>query len=787
MFTPGKEKNLGETCLSLSSGISDVRGTDAGEADYETYTHLKKPPLRPEQTLETFQIEEGFRIEVVAHEPVVTDPVTMDVDSDGRLWVVDMPSYMPVHDMDEEETALREQVPQGRIVVLEDTTGDGIMDKHFVFREGLVLPRSIKVLNDGVLVGEPPHLWFIRDTTGDGKGDTRELVSDSYGDPSSSTVQSLPSGLVWGMDNWIHSAGDGSRSFRRIDGQWETRPFRRLGQWGMTQNNWGRLYSSSNSWPLETHLVPYGYSDRHPLFDVSTGKNVRIAPNEPLWPAHPTGVNRGYRVGIVVREDGTLRQNTAATTPVVYRGGQFGDEYAGNAFTPEPAGNLIKRLIIQEDPAEIEAEAHFAYEGREFLTSTDERFRPVNIANAPDGSLYVVDMYRGLFEYVRFITDHLMEYTLEHGLHKPTGKFGRIYRIVRDDGNHRNPETPRFSDLMPGDLVGYLSHKNGHLRDQAQQVLAQCSPASVIPSLQELAFDESAEPHVRLHALWTLEGFSPSVYPREKLAGLALQALNDPHPRMRSSAIRMLEPSIREGDKSTLARLGEMTRTETAPYVRLQLLASLGESAEESSLHLIADLLNRHADSPYFREMALTGIYLRELEMASILRNEYGWNEGQSEERDEILTDLAEAAEEQPEADLSHLTEAERNLYENGSQLYSTCMSCHGPEGQGVGGLGTSLAGSEWVQNDPEGVVRVVLHGFEGGAAERGEEIPSVMPAHGSLSDENLASILTYIRQSWGNDAGPVRPGDVSRIREESGGRRETWSPDELRELLNGL
>ncbi|MEX2641384.1 MAG: PVC-type heme-binding CxxCH protein [Balneolales bacterium] len=745
---------------------------------------MKKPPLPPEETLQHFQLEEGFRIELVAHDPMLTEPVAMDIDADGRLWVVEMPSVHPVHDKGVQETYELEQVPEGRVVVLEDSNDDGKMDIYRIFYEGLILPRAIKVLHDGILLGEPPHLWFIRDTTGDGKGNSREMVSNSYGDPDNVTVSSLPSGLMWGMDNWIHSANNDAISFRRIDGRWHTRPFQRLGQWSMTQDNWGRLYSSSNSWPLETNLVPYGYSERHPLFEVSTGINQRIAPNEPLWPAHVTGVNRGYLVGQVTRKDGTLRQNTAATTPVIYRGSQFGDEYLGNAFTPESAGNLIKRFIINGDPAEIDAEAHFAYEGREFLTSTDERFRPVNSYNAPDGSIYIVDMYRGLFEGKASTTDYLLEYTLENDLHKANGQYGRIYRIVRDD-RIIDYNTPKFSEMSPPEVVRHLGHKNGWVRDQAQQLLVQCAPLGVAPMLEELIFDESANPLTRLHALWTLEGLSHSNYEQDRMTATALQALRDSHPRIRSSAVRILEPVIAQDSNTVLEQLAELMETETSSFVQLQMLASLGESTGVRALKLMADILNKHIDSPYFREMALTGVYQREAQLAEILRSEYDWRDEDSSDHQSVLESLAEAESDRPATSLGHLTLAEQKLFDNGRQLFRTCSTCHGPEGKGIGGIGTTLAGSEWVQGDMDALVRIVLNGFSGGAAERGEDVPGVMPAHNYISDEDLAAILTFLRQSWENDASPVGPEVIARIREEDGDRRTTWTPSKLRELLN--
>ncbi|MEX0929411.1 MAG: c-type cytochrome [Balneolales bacterium] len=788
--TREEEQTLGETCMPLYESVAQSADDHPGQTDYEAYAGLKIPPLHPDEALDLFELEEGFRIEVVAHEPMVIDPVAMDIDADGRLWVVNMPSYnMDPRDIllntgertEEREAALRDQLadaPNGNVVVLEDTNGDGRMDSHRVFYEGGLLPRSIKVLKDGILLGEPPNLLFIQDTNGDGRGDTSEIVSNEYTTPRS--PQSGPSALFWAMNNWMHNSH--FPSLRRVDGQWQTKQFSPLGQWDMTQDNWGRLYSSSNSWPLQSHLVPYGYEERHPQFGVSAGLNVRIAPNEPVWPAHPTAVNRGYRVGVVTREDGTLKIGAGISSTVIYRGDQFGEEYAGNAFTPVATGNLIKRMIIDTDPAEIGAEARFAYEGREFLTSTDERFRPVNIYNAPDGSIYVLDLYRGLYDYVLWVTEYLKDYTLEHGLDEPTGKFGRIYRIVRDDRDI-DYNTPKFSEMTPARVAGYLRSGNGHLRDQAQQVLVQCSPDDVVAELEAMAGDDTEEDYTRLHALWTLDGYSRSVYGQSQVNQMALQSLEDRHPRIRASAIQILEPALADNEEAVLSRLSDLTGEEQAPYVQLQLLASLGESDSETSLQLIASILDTHADNPYFREMALSGVYHREGQMAELLRSEYGWSDGRGDVYATLLASLGEAMEERPEIDLSHLTESQLNTYRRGEVSFAICSSCHGKEGQGINGIGPALAGSEWVQGEPERLGRIVLQGFDGGAAERGENIPNDMPGHAFLSDDDLAGILTFIRQSWGNDASPIEAGDVARIRQNTSGRTEIWSPEELRGL----
>jgi mono/diheme cytochrome c family protein/glucose/arabinose dehydrogenase len=773
-----KENITSEKYFPLSATIAQSPGSGIVEADYEKYAHLKKPPLHPDKALETFQLEDGFRIELVAHEPMVVDPIAMDIDADGRLWVIDMPTYMPVHDKDALETSALERMPEARVVVLEDTNSDGKMDVHRVFYDGLILPRAIKVLRDGILVGEPPNVVFISDKDGDGKGDTKEIVYNNFGDETDPNIHSFPGGLMWGMDNWLHSSNNNVESIRKVDGEWKVLPFRRLGQFGMTQDNWGRLYSSNNARPLQTHLVPYGYSDRHPLFELKAGKNASIGADT-LWPVQFVGVNRGYRDG-VLREDGTLIRATAASSTVIYRGDQFGEEYVGNAFSPGPGANLIKRYIIDYNPAEIEVNVRYAYRGREFLTSTDERFRPVNIYNSPDGSLYVVDMYRGILEHASHLTDYLRDYAVKNDLHIPTGEFGRIYRIVRDD-REINYNTPKLSKMQPMEWVEYLQHKNGHLRDQAQQILVQASPAEVVTPLEKLTKNKSLESYIRLHALWTLEGFNRSVYSSKKLHNTALQALDDQHPRIRAAAIRILEPAIAQDRKDVIERLEKLTQNESSEYVQLQLLASLGESKDEKALDLMAMLLNKNVNSPYFREMALTGVYKREAKMADILRNKYKWSDELGAAYNGVLVKLAEAEIEQNKNNLAHLSEAQRELFNKGKSIYNTCMACHGAQGEGVDGVGPNLDGSEWVQGDPQALARIVLQGFASG---QNKNIAGVMPAHNYLSDDQVASVLTFIRQSWGNAATPVEPEDITRIRQQSKDHTETWSPEELRQLL---
>src|SRR5690606_20873223 len=278
---------------------------------------------------------------------------------DGRIGVVEMRAYRP--DVD----GTGEDAPIGTIAFLEDTDGDGRMDKRTEFAGGFVLPRAIAPIADGVLVAEPPNLWFLRDTDGDGKADEKTNVANDYGNPAS--PEHTANGLMWALDNWIYSANHTVR-FRYEQGQWRRENTIFRGQWGITQDDYGRLFYNTNSDPLRMDVLPAEYFRRNPNVIRPSAVNVQLVrPDDlPVWPGRVTiGVNRGYKM---LREDGTLPVVTAACGPVIYRGTAFPESFRGNAFIAEPAGNLVKRVIVEERNGV--PSARNAYARTEFMTST---------------------------------------------------------------------------------------------------------------------------------------------------------------------------------------------------------------------------------------------------------------------------------------------------------------------------------------------------------------------------------------------------------------------------------
>src|SRR4051812_11181318 len=352
------------------------------------------PALSPAEAMKTFTVAPGYKLELAAAEPLVQDPVAMAFGSDGRMWVVEMRGYMP--DLD----GNGEDAPIGRVVVLRDRDGDGRYDESSVFVDGLVLPRAILPVADGVLVGAPPELAFWRDTNGDGKADQKTVVANDYGvmtdpkRPHLANPERAPNSLFWAYDNWIYSAAY-VKKFRYANGQWETAATDFRGQWGISQDNSGRFYHGSNEDHLRVDAIFGDYLRRNSNFAQLAGFNVNGASDQLVWPGRVTpGTNRAYRPEIL-RANRWLKNFTTACAFQIYRGDLM-PELTGNLFVAEPGANLVRREILAAERGSIRGVNAYASEQKEFIVSTDERFRPVNFTTGPDGALYIVDFYRGV-------------------------------------------------------------------------------------------------------------------------------------------------------------------------------------------------------------------------------------------------------------------------------------------------------------------------------------------------------------------------------------------------------
>ncbi len=720
--------------------------------------------LSPRASLKAMEVADGFKVELVAAEPLIIAPVAMVFDDQARIWAVEMDGYMP------DTLGTGEDAPIGRIVILEDRDGDGQMDERTVFLDSLVMPRALCLIDGGLLVAEPPNLWFYE--IADGKPGNRSLVDSAYAEGGN--VEHQPNGLLRGLDNWIYSAKYDWRYRRSRDGKWMKEKTHFRGQWGVSHDDWGRLYYNDNSSNLSGDFFPPGLGASNPNQRKVAGYGETIVPDNRVYPIHPTtGVNRGYMEGIL---DGTGRlvNFTAACGPLVYRGGLFPGM---NAFVAEPSANLIKRNILAEEGFRVTGQQ--AYRGREFLASDDERFRPVNLHDGPDGSLYIVDMYRGIIQHNTYLTPYLKSEIAKRELTLPLS-MGRIYRVFPKDAKRHMMKMPQQTDS----LVALLGNPNGWIRDQAQRMLVDRHATDAATALRGM-LQKDAKPLPAVHALWTLEG----------LGALALDdvevALRHSQWEVRAQAIAVL-PSL-QGivPASQLADFVERSvdkrDTVLAPYAMLA-LASLQIDEGGRLASLSQYLAETYTDDPYIADAFISGLagseaaYLQRLERSEADTSTVLYHR---------LTTIVDAINEKGKGESQTLL-AKR--YPKGTVLFqSACQPCHGEDGRGVSPIAPPLAGSEWVKGNKERLISLVLYGLTGPVDVAGHtyetpEVSGEMPgiAHNSaIGDEELAELLSYIRNAWGNNVGDgILPEDIGTARSRFGERTEPFVQDELHELF---
>ena len=806
------------------------------------------------EELATFQIEPGFKVQLVASEPMIEDPILIQFDEDGRLWVVEMRGYMSDIEGSEEDK------PIGRISILEDENGDGEMDKSTIYLDSLVMPRALGFIKGGALVAENNSLWVTQDTDGDLKADSKVLLDSTYS--ANGIPEHSDNGFVRNVDNWYYSAKSRLR-YRNQNGEWIRDSTEARGQFGISQDDHGRLIYNYNWSQLHGDLVPANCLSRNPNHSPSTGIDHGLTIDRRVFSIRPNlAVNRGYIPG-TLDSAGRLLEFTSACSPIVYRSKLFPEEYYGNIFVMENAGNLVKRNVVTQNGALLEA--HDPNPGTEFFASTDERFRPVHGTVGPDGGLYIVDMYHGIVQHDSYMTPYLKEQTEKRGLDKAV-HLGRIWRVVPEDWDPS--ETPKLSKAANDELVGFLSHDDGWYRDMAQRLLVERGDLTVVPALEELAKSGENE-FGAFHALWTLEGLN-AVNPQFVLSLLPVKI-----PLIQTTALRILEkPATENPDlRVQLEKIMKDLAPNASEELALQLALSAYVLSPEASHDILTKVIQKHGAQALIRDAALSSlgdqeftfmernwasmdwktsdpareIFLEMLTTAIVKKGSpdeiiglLSIANSKTEELDwkgkVILTGMAiQAANPSPkgqivlkfepvifkrtdlpldknrlemlkrmfswpgykpaplEASDGVLDEKSMKQFAEGRQKYlTTCAGCHGSNGAGATRMGPPLAGSEWVTGDERRLVLILLHGLEGPIEVAGKkydapQILPVMPAHSTMEDASIASILTYIRNEWGNQAPPVTGRTVGGTRHLNQGRVYPWSASELNTHIESL
>ena len=615
------------------------------------------PPKSPEEARAAIQVQPGFRVELVAAEPLVQDPVAFDWGPDGSLWVAEMRDYP--NGLTWNGPNDPRNVPGGRIKRLRDTNGDGRYDTATLFLDQLSYPNGVKAWRSGVLITAAPHVIYAEDRDGDGRADHQEILYEGFVEGNQ---QHRVNGLRWGLDNWLYLAnGDSGGTIRSVKtderlaisgrdlrirpdtGEFETQAGQT--QFGRNRDDWGAWFGGNNSNPMWHYVLEDHYLRRNPhVAPPENRKHVSVQPGaSPVFPASRT-LSR-------FNDFNMSNRFTSACSPEVYR-----DDYlfadspdsvtaeratSSHVVICEPVHNLVHHEQMTAEGVSFSSQRSADEQQSEFFASSDNWSRPVMVRTGPDGALWVADMYRAVIEHPEWIPKSWQQkLDLRAG-----SELGRIYRIVREDAAPR-PIT-RLDQRDALGLVAALDSPSGWQRDMAQQMLLwrfssgradagrpaegkeksaagelahepaqqlaqiQAERQAVVAALTKMA-REATRALARLHAICTLDGLhalTPDVI---------LSRLQDPHPGVRRHAVRLAETMLPQADERDVVKqqVGEqllkLARDEDAK-VRLQVAYSLGRWDARGARGL-AQIALQSSDQTYLLAAVMSSVHAANLQ-----------------------------------------------------------------------------------------------------------------------------------------------------------------------------
>jgi putative membrane-bound dehydrogenase-like protein len=696
--------------------------------------HPDPTPKTPEEEMKHIYLPPGYHLQLVASEPMVSQPVAIAWDGDSRMYVAELNTYM----LDVNGTGERNKIC--KIKLLEDTNGDGVMDKVTVFADNLMLPRTLQPLDHGRLLVSQTwtnSVYCFQDTNGDGVADKNWLAYENNGPENTNNLEHQKSGLIWNLDNRMYLTYDPVRYTLKGDKVIpDTLVEGSAGQWGLANDDYGRIFYSSAGG--EDPALLYQQNLHYGQVDVRDRYNPEFLP---VWPIVTTpdvqgGLNR------LRLKDSTLNHFTASNGQSIYRGDKLPADMRGDLFICEPVGRLIRRAKVTNTNGKITLKN--AYDQSEFIASTDLNFRPVNTITGPDGCMYIVDMYHGIIQESEWTkaNSFLRPKIQQKGLQNNVGR-GRIFRLVSDDYKPDFKNKPHMLEETSAQLVQHLNSPNGWWRDNAQKLLVIRNDKSVVPALKTLA--ATGGQLAKLHALWTLNGMN------EMDAETFGKALKDPDAEVRKTTVWIGEDFMKK-DSHAIDMLEKMGNDPSAD-VRLQLLLSMRFVKSDKSKAIIADLLKNYPNDPLLTLSQTTFENKTRARAEQIARQKL-------------------------------LNAVGGKLVAQGSVIFKQlCFSCHGTDAKGIQNgalpLAPALAGNPDVNGqNPERLIRILLNGLSGPI--RGQAYTDVMPSLGANTDDYIASVLSYIRSDFGNKGSVILPEDVKRVREATAGRTNSYTMEEL-------
>ncbi len=564
-------------------------------------------PKEPGEALKIFRTLPGFHMELAAAEPNVASPVAISFDENGRLFICEMRDYS---EQDKERL--------GTIRMLEDADGDGTYEKSTVFADGLSWPTALICYNGGLFVAAAPDVYWLKDTDGDGKADERKVVFTGFG---RSNVQGLINSFQWGLDNRIYGSASSSGGTVRRPEQPESEAINLSGrdfsfdprtlelraesggaQHGMSFDDWGRKFVSANSDHIQMVVLEDRYLGRNPFLSVPSAREsiaadgpqakvFRISPVEP-WRIVRTRLRvSGVAPGLIEGGGQPAGYFTGATGVTIYRGDAFPPEYRGQAFVGDVGSNIVHRKVLE--PNGVSFVAKRVDEDKEFVASPDTWFRPAQFANGPDGTLYVIDVYRETIEHPESLPPMIKKH-----LDLTSGRDrGRIWRVVPD--GYKRPAPPKLGGAATADVVVALAHRNGWYRDTAARLLYERQDKAAVPLLEKLAMSSEA-PEARVHAMYVLAGMN--ALSKE----VVVAQLGDDNSRVREHAVILAEllaassPDVAE----KLSKMGE----DADARVRFRVALAAGWLKNDIRASVLTSILRRDDNDHWTVTAALSSI-----------------------------------------------------------------------------------------------------------------------------------------------------------------------------------
>jgi putative membrane-bound dehydrogenase-like protein len=577
-----------------------------------SYTKLldgdAEPPARaPEDSRRSLLPRPGFRVELMAAEPMVMDPIDIAWGPDGKAWVVEMADY-PLG-MAEDGHIGRPNPPNrpgGRIRFLEDTDGDGRYDRSTIFLEPIAFPSGVMPWRKGVIITCAPETFYAEDSNGDGRADVFRTLFSGFREGNQQHRVNHPR---WGLDNWVYLAnGDSGGEIKsaktgevvNISGRdLRIRPDEGLldpqagnAQYGRNRDDWGSWFGCNNSDPGWHYAVADHYLRRNPHVAAPPSR-IDVAGSRDAYPGGRV-ITHCY-IPQPTPPEGTPGHWTSVAGVMIYRDDLFGPDYTGNLFVEDSVYNVVHRMILTPHGTTFRGDRAPDERQSEFLASADPWFRPATMQTGPDGALWVTDMYRFVIEHPEWIV-HELTNKLELRRHSDKGRIYRIYPVDK-----RPRPIPRLDKLDTAGLVAALDHPNGWQRDMAQQMLVWRADKSAVGPLEAMAATNQ-RPLARLHAMCTLDGLG-ALRPE-----IVIRGLTDEHPGVRRHAVRLSESLV--GSSPALGEALLKTADDPDPQVQLQLAYSLGEWDDPRAGRLLGRLALRHAEDPYISAAAMSSAVL---------------------------------------------------------------------------------------------------------------------------------------------------------------------------------